>query len=98
MDINIIIKILLLIVPAGIFLYFDEKLLISSKVKTKLKITSFLGLFAFITISFVLLALLVATLSMVLHLSNNITYGLQAILMGVLLGLFTNIQKQLKSK
>ena len=98
MDTNIIIKLLLLIVPAGIFLYFDEKLLISNKIKVKLKITSFLGLFAFITITLIILAVIVATLAMVLHLSSTYTYGLQYILMGVLLGVFSNLNKLLKRK
>ena len=63
MDTNILIKLLLLIVPAGLFLYFDEKLLISNKIKAKFKITSFLGLFAFITIALVILAVIVGNLS-----------------------------------
>ncbi|MBZ9686447.1 hypothetical protein G9F72_008905 [Clostridium estertheticum] len=98
MDTNIIIKLLLLLVPAGLFLYFDEKLLISNKVQAKFKITNFLGLFAFITISLVLSAIVVATISIVLHISNAFTYGLQSILMGLLLGLFSNIQKKIRRK
>jgi len=98
MDTNILIKVLLLLVPAGLFLYFDNKLLISNKVKAKLKITRFLGLYAFITISLILLAIIVATLAMVLHLSSAFTYALESILMGVLLGLFSNIQKLIRKK
>lgn len=98
MNINIIIKLLLLIVPAGLFLYFDEKLLISDKVQTQLKITSFLGLFAFITISLLISAIIVATISMVLHIPSAFTYGIQSVLMGLLLGLFSNIQKIIRRK
>lgn len=98
MDTNILIKLLLLLVPAGLFLYFDEKLLISNKVQAKFKITNFLGLFALITISLVLSAIIVATISMVLHIPNAFTYGIQSILMGLLLGLFSNIQKIIRRK
>ncbi|GCD08769.1 hypothetical protein G9F71_007355 [Clostridium sp. FP2] len=98
MDTNMLIKLLLLLVPAGLFIYFDKKLLISNKVQTKLKITNFLGLFAFITISLVLSAIVVGTLSMILRISNTFTYGIQSILMGVLLGLFSNIQKIIRKK
>ncbi|MBU3128358.1 hypothetical protein LGL55_22055 [Clostridium tagluense] len=98
MDTNMLIKLLLLLVPAGLFIYFDKKLLISNKVQTKLKINNFLGLFAFITISLVLSAIVVGTLSMILRISNTFTYGIQSILMGVLLGLFSNIQKIIRKK
>ena len=98
METNILIKLLLLLVPAGVFLYFDEKLLISNKIKAKFKITNFLGLFAFITIALITLAVIVGTLAMFLHLSNTYTYGLQSILMGVLLGIFSNMHKLLKEK
>ncbi|MBZ9634217.1 hypothetical protein [Clostridium sp. FP1] len=98
MDTNMLIKLLLLLVPAGLFIYFDKKLLISNKVQTKLKITNFLGLFAFITISLVLSAIVIGTLSMILRISNTFTYGIQSILMGILLGLFSNIQKIIRRK
>ncbi|MGH4124068.1 MAG: hypothetical protein ACREV6_14175 [Clostridium sp.] len=98
MDTNMLIKLLLLLVPAGLFIYFDKKLLISNKVQTKLKITNFLGLFAFITISLVLSAIVVGTLSMILRISSSFTYGIQSMLMGVLLGLFSNIQKIVRRK
>ncbi|MBU3144660.1 hypothetical protein [Clostridium sp. CF012] len=98
MDTNILIKLLLLLVPAGLFIYFDEKLLISNKIQAKLKITNFLGLFAFITISLVLSAIIVGTLSMILHISSAFTYGIHSMLTGVLLGLFSNMQKIIRRK
>lgn len=96
MDTNILIRIILLLVPAGLFIYFDGKLLISNKIKAKLKINSFLGLFAFITISLLLTTLISATLTVLLHLSSTFAYGLQSVLIGILLGLFSNIQRMLR--
>ena len=98
MDINTLLKVLLLLVPAGLFLYFDKQLLISNKVKAKFKITSFLGLYAFMLISILLSTFIVATLAMIFHLSSNITYGIQSMLIGALIGLFSNIQKLLRKR
>lgn len=93
MDTNILIKLLLLLVPAGLFIYFDGKLLISNKIQKEFKIKSFLGLFAFITITLLLSTLIVGTLAMFLNLSSTFTYGIQSMLIGALLGLFSNMQK-----
>ncbi|WP_291634283.1 hypothetical protein [Clostridium sp.] len=95
---DMIIKIILLLVPAGLFIYFDKKMVITNKVKSKLKINHFLGLFAFMTISLLLTTLMVATLTMFLHLSSVFTYGFQTLLLGILLGLFSNIQKLLRGQ
>lgn len=93
MDINLLIKILLLLVPAGLFIYFDKKLLISNKVQLKFKINNFLKLYVFITITLVLSAFVVGTIALILHIPSNVTYVIQAMLIGTLLGLFSNIQK-----
>ena len=98
MDTNILIKLLLLLVPACLFIYFDGKLLISNKIQAKFKINSFLGLFAFITITLLLSTLIVGTLVMFLHISSSFSYAFQSIIIGVLLGLFSNIQKILRKK
>ncbi|MFT5875967.1 MAG: hypothetical protein ACI8WT_004967 [Clostridium sp.] len=91
-----IIKILLLLVPAGLFIYFDKKMVITNKVKSKLKINHFIGLFAFMTMSLLLTTLIVAALTMFLHLSSVFTYGFQTVLLGILLGLFSNLQRILR--
>ncbi|MBU3090510.1 hypothetical protein KPL35_00180 [Clostridium sp. CF011] len=97
MDTNILIAILLL-VPAGLFIYFDKKLLISSKIQTKFKINNFLGLYLFILITLVLSTFIVATLAMIFHISSTFTYAIQAVLIGVLLGLFSNINNIFRIK
>jgi|GEM_PF-5075790 len=89
---------LLLLVPAGLFIYFDKNLLISNKIKAKFKITNFLGLYLFIIISLVLSAVLVGTIATILHITSAFTYALQSIVIGVLLGLFSNILKIIRSQ
>lgn len=89
---------LLLVVPAGLFIYFDKNLLISNKIKAKFKITNFLGLYLFIIISLVLSAVLVGTIATILHITSAFTYALQSIVIGVLLGLFSNILKIIRSQ
>ena len=98
MDINMITRLLLLLVPAGLFIYFDKSLLISNKIQVKLKIKSFLGLYAFIIITLVLSALLVAIISWVIRLSNDSATAIQTVLIGTLLALFSNIQKIIRSR
>ena len=97
MDTNILFG-LLLIVPAGLFIYFDKNLLISNKIQTKFKITNFLGLYLFIIITLVLSTILVGTLATILHIPSTFTYALQSIIIGVLLGLFSNILKLIRAK
>lgn len=89
---------LLLMIPAGLFIYFDKNLLISNKVQTKFKINNFLGLYVFIIITLVLSTLIVGTLAIFLHITSTFTYGLQSIIMGILLGLFSNILKIFRKK
>jgi hypothetical protein len=98
MNINMIVGTLLLLGPAGLFIYFDKKLLISKKIQVKFKIKTFLGLYAFIMITLVLSAFLVATIAMILRLSSRSAYIIQIMLIGALLGLFSNIQKITRSK
>ena len=98
MNINMIVATLLLLGPAGLFIYFDKKLLISKKTQVKFKIKSLLGLYAFIMITLILSAFLVATIAMILRLSSSSAYVIQIIVIGTLLGLFSNIQKITRSK
>lgn len=98
MDINMITRLLLLLVPAGLFIYFDKSLLISNKIQVKLKIKTFLGLYAFIIITLVLSALLVATIAWVIRLSSDSATAIQTVLIGTLLALFSNIQKIIRSR
>ena len=97
MNANILIG-LLLLGSAGLFLYFDKKLLISNKIQAKFKINHFLGLYLFILITMVLGTLIVGMLAVLLHLPSIFTYVIQTILMGGLLGLFSNIQKIFRRK
>lgn len=95
---DMLISLLLLFIPAGLFIYFDKKLLISNKIQEKLKIRSFLGLYALIMISLVLSTLIVGTIAMILSIDSSYAYVIQTMLIGTLLGLFSNIQKILRSK
>ncbi|MGK0467096.1 hypothetical protein [Clostridium sp.] len=95
---NILTRLLLLLVPAGLFIYLDKSLLISNKIQVKLKIKTFLGLYAFIMITLALSALLVATIAWIISLSSDSETVIQTMLIGTLLGLFSNIQKLLRSK
>lgn len=98
MDLNMLTRLLLLLVPAGLFIYLDKSLLISNKVQLKFKIKNFLGLYAFIMITLLLSALLVATIAWIIRLSSDSAIVIQTMLIGTLLGLFSNIQKILRSK
>ena len=89
---------LLLVVPAGLFIYLDKSLLISNKIQAKFKINNFLGLYVFIIITLILSTFIVGTLAMLLHISNAIAYVIQYIIIGVLLGLFSNILKIFRRK
>jgi hypothetical protein len=97
-DTNVLIRILLLLVPAGLFLYLDKNLLISTKIQTKFKINSFLGLYAFIVITLVLSTFVVGTVAMIVHISSAYTYAIQSMLIGAFLGLFSNIQKIIRGR
>ena len=88
----------LLVVPAGLFIYFDEKLLISNKVQAKFKINNFFALYVFIITTLVLSTFIVGTLAMLFHISNAFTYAIQSMVIGVLLGLFSNIHKTFRKK
>ncbi|MGH4120570.1 hypothetical protein [Clostridium sp.] len=98
MNTNMVVGILLLLGPTGLFIYFDKKLLISKKIQAKFKIKTFLGLYAFIIITLILSAILVAAIAMIFRLSSSSAYVLQIMLIGALLGLFSNIQKITRSK
>lgn len=98
MDLNMITRLLLLLVPAGLFIYLDKSLLISNKIQLKFKIKTFLGLYAFIMITLLLSAFLVATIAWIIRLSSDSAIVIQTMLIGTLLGLFSNIQKLLRSK
>ncbi|MCJ7689989.1 MAG: hypothetical protein MUO60_11805 [Clostridiaceae bacterium] len=98
MNTNMIVGTLLLLGPAGLFIYFDKKLLISEKIQVKFKIKSLLGLYAFIMITLILSAFLVAIIAMILRLSSSYAYVIQIMLIGTLLGLFSNIQKITRGK
>lgn len=95
---DMLIRMLLLFIPAGLFIYSDKKLLISNKIQEKFKMNSFLGLYAFIIISLVLSTFIVGTIAMILSIPSNAAYIIQTILIGTLLGLFSNIQKILRRK
>jgi uncharacterized protein YqgC (DUF456 family) len=97
MDLNMLTRLLLLLVPAGLFIYFDKSLLISNKIQAKFRIKTFLGLYAFMMISLLLSAFLVATIAWVIKLTGDSAIVIQTMLIGTLLGIFSNIQKILRS-
>ena len=98
MSTDIIVNLILLLVPAALFIYIDKKLLISNQIQEKVKIKSFLGLYAFIIITLILSTILVATIVMILSIPSSYAKMIQTMIIGTLLGLFSNIQKILRLK
>jgi hypothetical protein len=90
---TILIRACLIGIPAITYILIDKKLLFSSKIQKKLKISTLLKLYTFIFIALISTNIIARIIAMAVNLTEGNLYIAQTIIIGILVALFVNIQK-----